>query len=45
MVIMRKQSEALFKAEVDLESFKGAKTIAQLASGFGVHANGKILGC
>jgi transposase-like protein len=36
---MRKSHNAAFKAKVALEAVKGEKTIAQLSSEFGVHAN------
>jgi putative transposase len=36
---MRKQYEAAFKAKIALEAVKGEKTIAQIASEFGVHPN------
>jgi transposase-like protein len=36
---IRKRHDAAFKAKVALEAAKGEKTIAQLSSGFGVHAN------
>jgi len=39
MLGMRKQYEAAFKAKVALEALKGEKTIAQIASGYSVHAN------
>jgi putative transposase len=35
----RKQYEAAFKARVALEAVKGEKTIAQVASEYGVHPN------
>jgi transposase len=34
---MRRQHDAAFKAKVALEAIKGEKTLAQLASEFGVH--------
>jgi putative transposase len=36
---MRKGYEGTFKAKVALEALKGEKTLAQLSSEFGVHAN------
>ena len=36
---MRKKFEAGFKAKVALEAFKGEKTLAQISSEYGVHAN------
>jgi transposase-like protein len=36
---MRKGHDAAFKARVALEAMKGDKTMAQLSSEFGVHAN------
>jgi len=36
---MRKTHNGAFKAKVALEAVKGEKTIAQLSSEFGVHAN------
>lgn len=36
---MRKGYEGAFKAKVSLEALKGEKTLAQLSSEFGVHAN------
>ena len=36
---MRRGHDAAFKAKVALEAVKGEKTIAQLSSEFGVHAN------
>ena len=36
---IRKRHDAAFKAKVALEAAKGEKTIAQLSSEFGVHAN------
>ena len=36
---MRKGYEGAFKAKVALEVLKGEKTLAQLSSEFGVHAN------
>jgi len=35
----RQQYEAAFKAKVVLEAVKGEKTVAQIASEFGVHPN------
>jgi len=37
--MMRKKFEAGFKAKVALEAFKGEKTMAELSSEYGVHAN------
>lgn len=37
--MMRKKFEARFKAKVALEAFKGEKTLAELSSEYGVHAN------
>lgn len=39
MVHMRKGHDMAFKARVALEALKGEKTLAQLSSEFGVHAN------
>jgi len=39
MVSMRRRHDAAFKARVALEAVKGEKTIAQIASEFGVHPN------
>jgi transposase len=39
MVNMRRRHDAAFKAKVALEAVKGEKTIAQIASEFGVHPN------
>lgn len=36
---MRKKFEAGFKARVALEAFRGEKTLAQISSEYGVHAN------
>jgi len=36
---LRKRHDATFKAKVALEAAKGERTIAQLSSEFGVHAN------
>ena len=36
---LRKRHDAAFKAKAALEAAKGEKTIAQLSSEFGVHAN------
>jgi len=35
----RQEYEAAFKAKVTLEAVKGEKTVAQIASEFGVHPN------
>jgi len=35
----RKQYEAAFKTKVALKAVKGEKTVAQIASEFGVHPN------
>ncbi|OIO73257.1 MAG: transposase [Elusimicrobia bacterium CG1_02_37_114] len=37
--MMRKKFEAGFKARVALESVKGEKTLAEISSDYGVHAN------
>jgi len=37
--MMRKKFEARFKARVALEAVKGEKTMAQISSEYGVHAN------
>lgn len=37
--MMRKKFEAGFKARVALEAVKGEKTLAELSSQYGVHAN------
>lgn len=37
--IVRKGHDAAFKARVALEAMKGEKTMAQLSSEYGVHAN------
>jgi transposase-like protein len=37
--IERQRYEAAFKAKVALEAVKGEKTVAQIASEFGVHPN------
>lgn len=37
--MMRKKFEAGFKAKVALEAFRGEKTMAELSSEYGVHAN------
>ena len=37
--MMRKKFEAGFKARVAMEAFKGEKTLAQISSEYGVHAN------
>ncbi len=37
--MMRKKFEAGFKAKVALEAIKGEKTLAELSSLYGVHAN------
>jgi transposase len=39
MTDQRKRYDSTFKAKVVLESFKNEKTIAELASDFGVHPN------
>ena len=39
MANMRKRHDAHFKSKVALEAAKGEKTIAQLASEYGVHGN------
>jgi putative transposase len=39
MGVKRRQHDAGFKARIALEAVKQEKTIAQLSSGFGVHAN------
>jgi len=39
MVNMRKRYDAAFRAKVALEAVKGEKTLAELSSTFGVHAN------
>ena len=36
---MRRSHDAAFKARVALEALKGEKTIAQIASEYGVHSN------
>ena len=36
---LRRRHDAAFKAKVALEAVKGDKTIAQLSSEYGVHAN------
>lgn len=36
---MRKNHDGAFKAKVALEAIKGEKTLAQIASEFGVHVN------
>jgi transposase-like protein len=38
-IMKRQQYEARFKAKVALEVVKGEKTVAQIASEFGVHPN------
>ena len=38
-IMKRKQYEAAFKAKVALEAVKGEKTIARVASEYGVHPN------
>jgi len=37
--MMRKKFEAGFKAKVALEAIKGEKTLAEISSQYGVHAN------
>lgn len=37
--MMRKKFEAGLKSKVALEAFKGEKTLAQISSEYGVHAN------
>ncbi len=39
MVNMRKSYNAAFRAKVALEAVKGERTMAELSSDFGVHAN------
>jgi transposase-like protein len=39
MLGMRKTCDAAFRTKVALEAVKGEKTIAQIASDFGVHSN------
>ncbi len=36
---MKKNHDAAFKAKVALEAVKGEKTLSQIASDYGVHAN------
>jgi len=36
---MRRSHDATFKARVALEALKGEKTVAQISSEYGVHAN------
>jgi transposase len=36
---MRRNHDSAFKAKVALESIKGEKTMAQIASEYGVHVN------
>jgi len=38
-IMKRQQHETAFKAKVALEAVKGEKTVAQIASEFGVYAN------
>jgi transposase-like protein len=38
----RRIHDASFKAKVVLEALKGAKTLAQLSSEFGIHAQRKV---
>jgi len=38
-IMKRQQYKAAFKAKVALEAVKGEKTVAQIASEFGVHPN------